>query len=309
MNPAKSTRPWRPNSQSGGRWAGMSDADSTSGGNRSPKFFNVAADPCEQNPFTAHDPRHGVWGRATRRAEEELSKLTELIPEAYMRHLENEWTRTKAELSDGGPVGTISMSPVLVPFYRGTFDTWAWRNLAAIAGDDDLPIYDRWLIKYAQSWLELIESRDDPEALKRPLIRDLHTSLQAGIAHWKSEARKHLRLQEGQSGATEIGVPAKGPEAGPLRTEQDLTSLGAGPPLPSNLKPKPLLREEFFRLTAGRVTVTNAESMHILGVSARHLRRLVKGDQAADLHPKLLTGGPRKEITVESLRVYLGYRP
>ena len=37
-------------------------------------------------------------------------------------------------------------------------------------------------------------------------------------------------------------------------------------------------------MTAGRDTVTNLEAMHILGVSARHLRRLVSPDISHTCH-------------------------
>jgi hypothetical protein len=176
------------------------------------RFFAIAPDPCERNPFPESDPRHEAWQRATRRAEEELSKLTALMPDAYMTRLENEWKRVKSELLKyGRPLNTISMSPLLVPFYQGTFDSWAWRNLAAIAGDRDLPIYDRWLLKYAENWIALLEARDDPEEIKRPLVNDLQASLQGRIAHWKSEARKHLRTQEDHHNLTKdtnFGRPA-----------------------------------------------------------------------------------------------------
>jgi hypothetical protein len=100
------------------------------------------------------------------------------------------------------------MSALLVPYYQGTFDIWAWRNLAAIAADDDLPVYDRWLLQYAQNWIELIEARDEPDDAKRPLVYNLQTALQGRIAHWKSEARKHLRSQEEQSKSGEVEARA-----------------------------------------------------------------------------------------------------
>jgi hypothetical protein len=131
------------------------------------------------------------------------------MPVAYKTRLENEWKRVESELFKyGRPLSTISMSPLLVSYYQGTFDIWAWRNLAAIAADDDLLIYDRWLLQYAQNWIELIEGRDEPEDPKRSLVNDFQTALQCRIAHWKSEARKHLRSQEGQSKSGEVEARA-----------------------------------------------------------------------------------------------------
>jgi hypothetical protein len=100
---------------------------------------------------------------------------------------------------------------LLVPFYRFTFDSWAWRNMAGIAGDADLPAYDRWLMQYAQSWIDLLESRSWPEEIKRPLVHELSTALQTGIAHWKSEARKHLRSQAQHSDLAEQEFAAARP--------------------------------------------------------------------------------------------------
>lgn len=162
-----------------------------------PKFFDVTTDPCEHNPFHPADPRHSNWKRDTRRAEEELAKVGELMPAAYHRRLDNEWARVESELLKyGQPLSPISMAPLLVPFYRGKFDVWAWRALAAIASDEDLNIYDRWLTKHASDWLELLEGSDSPEEMKRPVIDDLHKSLLACIPHWQSEARKYLRSQQ-----------------------------------------------------------------------------------------------------------------
>ena len=193
----------------------MADSDAIEGKNRKPRFFDVATDPCDNNPFPPDDPRHGIWRRTTRRAEEELSKLAEIMPEAYRHRLENEWERVKAELlKHGVPLRPIAMSPILVPFYQAEFDAWAWRNLAAIASDADLPPYDRWLIKHSENWLGSIEKWDEPADLKRPLIDDLQTALQGRIAHWKSEARKHLRSQEelGESWKRYPGAAVTGQE-------------------------------------------------------------------------------------------------
>jgi hypothetical protein len=183
------------------------EGDSAVKQNTAPKFFDVATDPCDENPFPVRDVRHGIWQRATRRVEEELSQMTGFLTEAYKVRAENERKRVMDEIiTYGRPLGVISMAPVLVPIYQLKFDSWAWRGLAAIAGDDDLPIYDSWLVKYAQSWIELIEGRDQPEVVKRPLVDALQTALQGRIGHWKSEARKHCRSQfeaskdgEGQS--------------------------------------------------------------------------------------------------------------
>ena len=160
----------------------MTDKSPVSGVNQPRKFFDVATDPCDHNPFPAEDPRHGIWRRATRRAEEKLSELAELMPVAYRTRLENEWKRVESELFKyGRPLSTISMSPLLVPYYQGTFDIWAWRNLAAIAADGDLLIYDRWLLQYAQNWIELIEGREEPEGPKRSLVNDLQTAFRVEL--------------------------------------------------------------------------------------------------------------------------------
>ena len=244
----------------------MTDKSPVSGVNLPRKFFDVATDPCDHNPFPAEDPRHGIWRRATRRAEEKLSELAELMPVAYRTRLENEWKRVESELFKcGRPLSTISMSPLLVPYYQGTFDIWAWRNLAAIAADGDLLIYDRWLLQYAQNWIELIEGREEPEGPKRSLVNDLQTALQGRIAHWKSEARKHLRSQEeqyesgeaearaaalsatelvgGESGTvakqTSGGVPATRTDAGHFSGDGGSANVGRGTFTKEGIEPPP----------------------------------------------------------------------
>jgi hypothetical protein len=121
----------------------IGEGDSAAKHSPAPKFFDVATDPCDENPFPVKDVRHGRWQRATRRVEEELSKMTGFLTEAYKVHAENERKRVTNEMiSYGRPLGVFSMAPVLVPIYQMKFDAWAWRGLAAIAGDDDLPIHD-----------------------------------------------------------------------------------------------------------------------------------------------------------------------
>lgn len=233
----------------------MTDDGPVSGVNRPPKFFDVAIDPCDHNPFPAEDPRHGIWRRATRRAEEELSKLAELMPVAYKTRLENEWKRVESELFKyGRPLSTISMSPLLVPYYQGAFDIWAWRNLAAIAADDDLLIYDRWLLQYAQKWIELIEGRDEPEDPTRSLVNDLQTALQGRIAHWKSEARKHLRSQEGQSKSGEVESRAAAAE--PAGGESGTVAKQTGGAVPTTLKEVGGLSGNAGSVDVGGETVT-----------------------------------------------------
>src|ERR1017187_3563086 len=96
----------------------MTDDGPVSGVNRPPKFFDVATDPCDNNPFTAEDPRHRIWRRATRRAEEQLCKLAELMPVAYKTRLENEWKRVESELTS--TVGLSIRSPCPPFWYRTT---------------------------------------------------------------------------------------------------------------------------------------------------------------------------------------------
>src|SRR5437868_6550686 len=97
-----------------------------------------------------------------------------------------------------GPSTVYPWVPRLMPFYRGKFDVWAWRGLAGIQNDEDLRLYDKWLVSFAQNWLDDrgIESSNDPEEHKRPLIAELHKKLLEGIAHWQSEARQFLRSHE-----------------------------------------------------------------------------------------------------------------
>jgi hypothetical protein len=160
------------------------------------KFLDLGADPCDENPFPRHEVRHGIWQRATRRVEEELPKMTELALQACKARLESEWKRVETEVvNHGRPLNPISIAPVLVPYYQLKFDAWAWRALAAISDDRDLPSYDHWLVRHADNWLELLENTAEPEEQKRPVIDGLHTALQIRIGHWKSEARKHLRSQ------------------------------------------------------------------------------------------------------------------
>jgi hypothetical protein len=76
----------------------------------SSSFFEVAVDPCGNNPFPQTDPRHEAWRRATRHSEQGLSEITALIPEAYKTRLENEWKQTMDELVRyGRPLSPISM--------------------------------------------------------------------------------------------------------------------------------------------------------------------------------------------------------
>ena len=235
----------------------MTDDGPVSGVNRPPKFFDVATDPCDNNPFTAEDPRHRIWRRATRRAEEQLCKLAELMPVAYKTRLENEWKRVESELIEyGRPLNTISMSALLVPYYQGTFDIWAWRNLAAIAADDDLLIYGRWLLQHAQHWTELIEGRDEPEDSRRSLVNDLQTALQGRIAHWKSEARKHLRSQEGQSKSGEVEARVAAAAAEPAGGESGTVAKQTSGAVPVTLKEAGRLSGDEGSVGVGGETVT-----------------------------------------------------
>jgi hypothetical protein len=137
---------------------------------------------------------------------------------------------TGSTQTNGTPLTPISVTPLLVAYYRFAFDVWSGRNLAAIAGDGDLAIYDNGLKSLAHKWLEVIENCDAPEEIKRPLVCGLNIAFREGIAHGVSEARKQLRTVMAAESQTEtLGptfVPTPPPECDAGGSILDLPPTG-----------------------------------------------------------------------------------
>ena len=90
--------------------------------------FASLGDPVEGNPFAVDDPLHQVWLAATRKAEEEVCRIT-------FSALLNLTPST----AQGWPATLII----------ARFDAWAQRGASVVWSDRAVQHYDQWLVCYA----------------------------------------------------------------------------------------------------------------------------------------------------------------
>lgn len=161
---------------------------------RLPAGLRLSSDPVEGNPFPALDPRHQVWDDATREAEQQWCLL-------------NSQTETPSDR----PADAFIVS--VCDRTAGKFDIWAKRGVHVVWSDGDLRSYDRWLISYAEAWLQEFSSKDPYSRLVpiRDLLSGLRLVLTKRVSWWKADARRYLAEQRAhaQKGTSATSTPKR----------------------------------------------------------------------------------------------------
>jgi hypothetical protein len=145
-----------------------------------PESFASTGDPVPINPFSPERVRHGLWIEATRIAEEEVSRIKVDSYAALPLSDASDWSVTLVTLQ---------------------FDAWAKRTLFTVWSDADLQGYDRWLVGYANSWIELRRQfyTDNPPPFSlADMLTDLRKRLALCVEHWKAAGRRYRAAQERQ---------------------------------------------------------------------------------------------------------------
>jgi hypothetical protein len=160
----------------------MDDDDDRLGRFRLPESFAESGDPVEANPFPPEHPAHQVWMDATRKAEMELSCINTDAPALLTPATAHEW---------------------MVMLVVAKFDVWARRGVQVVWTDDAVRSYDRWLVDYANAWVESLFPRVThlPPLPREMFLDDLRRRLAARVQHWKAEARRYRLLQEAHAAA------------------------------------------------------------------------------------------------------------
>ena len=152
-----------------------------------PEDFASTGDPIDGNPFAHGDVRHRVWSDATRAAEEELFRFT------------SEYTAETALTKGDNFLDVVTIAK---------FDAWARRGIHVVWSDSAMQHYDRWLVSYADAWLEEVNrfyESHPPPLSPAGLVLELRTLLMRRVQYWKAEARRYRAAQETQNhhGASE----------------------------------------------------------------------------------------------------------
>ena len=117
------------------RGAAMDDDQETSGRFRLPESFSQTDDPVGGNPYPQQHPAHEVWAGATRRAEAEISRINAEAAASLTPDTANDWMQGLAVAK---------------------FGVWAKRGVQVIWTDEALRAYERWLVDYANAWIDSI---------------------------------------------------------------------------------------------------------------------------------------------------------
>jgi hypothetical protein len=137
----------------------------------------LSPDPVEENPFSKTNPRHQVWSEATLKAEQELCRLhSDLLQkqgDGYERHL-------------------TFMFAIAI----GTFDVWANRGVNVVWSEYDSKGYEKWLIGYAEAWLNQIDQTWGKELPGGVIIVEAKSALLGRVQYWRAEARRYLAEQK-----------------------------------------------------------------------------------------------------------------
>jgi hypothetical protein len=132
--------------------------------------FVSARDPVDGNPFPVSHPLHKDWSAATRKAEDEVSRLTPPAPLEAPRG--QEWS------------GAV---------IAGQFEAWARRGAGVVWSDRAFAHYEQWLIAYAGVCVHDVARRFDsvaaPDADGRTLW-DLEQRLDVIVNTWRAAARR-----------------------------------------------------------------------------------------------------------------------
>ena len=155
----------------------------------SPKSFRLpesvigTGDPLGSNPFPPSDPRHDVWTELTRDAEEEVCQIDVQV-----------LARPKSfdELLD------LDAHNLLLNHQVAKFDVWAKRTVTVVLTDDLVAEYDRWLLDYANAWLEevarFLDNSPPPFSVEDALC-EARIRFGGRVQYWRGVARRGLRNQ------------------------------------------------------------------------------------------------------------------
>lgn len=123
------------------------------------------------NPYTADDPRHGVWTRATAAARAALARHDDAL----------------AAIPATQEAQAYGQQLVRLATMR--FDTWAQRGLATVDDDDaQRDYYGAWLRTYVANWRAYVADTCPHVA---PAVREeLHACLQGRATHWATQAQR-----------------------------------------------------------------------------------------------------------------------
>jgi hypothetical protein len=160
----------------------MDDDDDRLGRFRLPESFAESGDPVEANPFPPEHPAHQVWMDATRKAEMELSCINTDAPALLTPATAHEW---------------------MLMLVVAKFDVWARRGVQVAWTDDAVRSYGRWLVDYANAWIESLFTRVThlPRLPREMFLDDLRRRLAARVQHWKAEAGRHRVQHEALAAA------------------------------------------------------------------------------------------------------------
>jgi hypothetical protein len=163
-----------------------------------PAGLASSSDPIEGNPFSVGDPRHRVWHEATRAAEEQWCRLI-----------------AESESTPAGPPNAVTSC--VCERIAKRFDIWAERNVHVVWGDQDLRVYDQWLVQYAEAWLRDFNARKlwSDIVPTTDLLVQLRLVLTKRVGWWKAEARRYLAEQKADS-AKEDAARSKQKRGRPL---------------------------------------------------------------------------------------------
>lgn len=148
-----------------------------------------SVDPCGDNPFATDDARHQVWAAATRRAEEELSRL-------------------KVELLGRRCASPKEMMDLLIAIDTGKFHIWAKRGVHVVWGDFNIPPYDDWLLQHAEVTLKNASEQCPGYISKADLLPELRLRLMQAVEYWKAEARRYVSRQPPEMSRGDEATPA-----------------------------------------------------------------------------------------------------
>jgi hypothetical protein len=156
---------------------------------RLPESFAESGDPIGANPFPTEHPAYQVWIDATRQAEIEVSRI----------NFEASSSLTPESAGDWMPQQVVAK-----------FDAWARRGVQVVWTDDAVRAYDRWLVDYANAWIESVSQllmSHAPPFSRGTVVADLHRRLTARVHHWKAEARRYRVQQEAHTAAVAPEMP------------------------------------------------------------------------------------------------------
>ena len=154
---------------------------------RIPEEFISTGDPVQQNPFGAHDFRYAIWEKETEVAGEKVFKIRQQSLES-------------ARSFDAETGDLSSAHAWLLTLTVEKFDAWAERNLRVIWFDSQLRPFDRWLLDYANRWLDVLSQFLDstpPSSSAGELLAEGRKRFSGRVRFWQLLARKYRDEQRG----------------------------------------------------------------------------------------------------------------